>query len=495
MAIERQMSTLPPAQPSYILRGHASQIHSVQFARLNTRLITGDADGWIIYWKLETKRALAVIWQVRSADESALSTALPAEVSHSDRPMPWLLHTLPVNTLNFCAFSMCYASVQAELHGSDDAERDTQSRPEKTHASVLIVVPARDDKKAEVYQFPEEKLSCVVPHAQTKDTGMVMAVKLVRDPITQRTLVITGYEGGLTAVHLLPEADNSTSGMAQLVYLSQPHTQPVLSIDVLPDAKTYYTSGADAIIAAHRIPDLSSRGDDVRDSLSTQGDEDGPPVSVPSQNSDALAPTTSQATTERYCTDKAADNPPVSIPEDVDDQPLLFSKNPVQSSIPTKSAPKAGGLSSLLSNATPLSRAAQSAPQQPSPPSIQAPFKVQNTKHAGQQSLSARSDGRLLATGGWDSRVRIYSAKTLKEVAVLKWHKEGVYAVAFGKILDGIDLEHNARDSQSQDVNREVAKRETGLGKLQRQREEKMQVKHWIAAGAKDGKISLWEVF
>jgi len=72
MAFERQSSTLPPAQPSYILRGHTSQIHSVQFARNNTRLITGDADGWVIYWKLETKRALAV-WKAH--DGAILGTA------------------------------------------------------------------------------------------------------------------------------------------------------------------------------------------------------------------------------------------------------------------------------------------------------------------------------------------------------------------------------------------------------------------------------------
>jgi hypothetical protein len=40
-----------------------------------------------------------------------------------------------------------------------------------------------------------------------------------------------------------------------------------------------------------------------------------------------------------------------------------------------------------------------------------------------------------------------------------------------------------------------VARKETGLGKLQRQREEVMQCKHWVVAGAKDGKVSLWEVF
>lgn len=72
MANERQSSTLPPAQPSYILRGHTSQIHSVQFARKNTRLLTGDADGWVIYWKLETKRALAV-WKAH--DGAILSAA------------------------------------------------------------------------------------------------------------------------------------------------------------------------------------------------------------------------------------------------------------------------------------------------------------------------------------------------------------------------------------------------------------------------------------
>jgi WD40 repeat protein len=58
--VERQSSALPPAQPSYILRGHISQIHSVQFVHQNSRLLTGDADGWIVYWKVETKRALAV---------------------------------------------------------------------------------------------------------------------------------------------------------------------------------------------------------------------------------------------------------------------------------------------------------------------------------------------------------------------------------------------------------------------------------------------------
>jgi hypothetical protein len=97
------------------------------------------------------------IWQLRPEDEAALSTVLPAEVP-ADPPKPWLLHMLPVNTLNFCAFSMCY---------QQPAKRASTN-------SILIAVPGRDDKKLEVYQFPDEKLRCVVPRAQSTDTGKHM---------------------------------------------------------------------------------------------------------------------------------------------------------------------------------------------------------------------------------------------------------------------------------------------------------------------------------
>ena len=72
MAVDRQSSALPAPRPVYILRGHAAQIHSVRFARRNTRLLTGDAHGWVVFWKVETKRALAV-WKAH--DGAILGTA------------------------------------------------------------------------------------------------------------------------------------------------------------------------------------------------------------------------------------------------------------------------------------------------------------------------------------------------------------------------------------------------------------------------------------
>ena len=52
--------SLPPAQPAYILRGHAAQIHATTFVRENSRLLTGDAEGWVVSWILATKRPAAV---------------------------------------------------------------------------------------------------------------------------------------------------------------------------------------------------------------------------------------------------------------------------------------------------------------------------------------------------------------------------------------------------------------------------------------------------
>jgi hypothetical protein len=51
---------LPPATPRYILRGHASAIQALHFFAHNTRLISADADGWVVIWDVVTKRARAV---------------------------------------------------------------------------------------------------------------------------------------------------------------------------------------------------------------------------------------------------------------------------------------------------------------------------------------------------------------------------------------------------------------------------------------------------
>ena len=84
------------------------------------------------------------------------------------------------------------------------------------------------------------------------------------------------------------------------------------------------------------------------------------------------------------------------------------------------------------------------------------PINSVNTKHSGQTGLRIRDDGRIFVTAGWDGVGRVYSATTLRQVAVLKWHAAGLQAAEFSG---------------------------------------KSNSKRLIALGGKDAKISLWDVF
>jgi hypothetical protein len=93
-------------------------------------------------------------------------------------------------------------------------------------------------------------------------------------------------------------------------------------------------------------------------------------------------------------------------------------------------------------------------------------------------------------------------------MAVLKWHKEGIYATDFGEILEcipsndtpgqepGVSGTSDILNSRNQEAAVSLKQsRLGGLKRVQQQREGQIQTKHWVVAGAKDGKVSLWEVF
>lgn len=130
------------------------------------------------------------------------------------------------------------------------------------------------------------------------------------------------------------------------------------------------------------------------------------------------------------------------------------------------------------------------------------PFKIVHTKHSGQQGLQVRSDAKIFATAGWDARVRVYSAKTMKELAVLKWHKVGCYATAFAEIVDP-ELVKTADDFPKEDEDEDearenhstIAKQSTAITTVQQRRDDKAQSTHWLAAGSKDGKVSIWDIY
>jgi WD40 repeat protein len=255
---------------------------------------------------------------------------------------------------------------------------------------------------------------------------MVMAVSIFYSGAD--LIVIAGFESGHTTVTQLI----SDQGW-NILYMSQPHSQPILSLAVDPDRIFYVTSSADAIIAKHSIPSLSTE-----ESKSTS-------VNTPSGSGESKIPTSGISLLSQGLASAGPQKNIRTYPPKIDRQTL--------------------------------------------------PLKIVQTKHSGQQGLKIRSDGKIFATAGWDSRVRVYSVQSLKELAVLKWHKEGCYAVAFADIIGSGDNLGKTGGLKSSDEEGAMTTVTGGILSVKEKRHLRATTTHRLAAGSKDGKVSLWDIY
>ena len=89
-----QSQTHSPLQPSYILRGHTAQVHSAFFLRENLRLLSGDADGWVVLWDVPIKRPVAV-WRAHKSTILGLGSWGEDKIITS-------VNVLPGTTVQYC---------------------------------------------------------------------------------------------------------------------------------------------------------------------------------------------------------------------------------------------------------------------------------------------------------------------------------------------------------------------------------------------------------
>ncbi|KAI9894623.1 MAG: Guanine nucleotide binding protein (G protein), beta polypeptide 1-like [Vezdaea aestivalis] len=392
------------ATPTYLLRGHASDISALAFTWQNRVLISSDTDGFVIAWSVAHWRPLAVwkahdkalialapltpllllthgrdgklkLWNLSVLGAGELSVTTPIAEPQEQRQTPPLITEWLVNTLNFCGFAhLPLLQAENSAGGSDFTKWEGQ-----------IAVPSGIDPEAVsviTYPTPTRPMTIKPPAASKK--GMVMAVTLFKSSMT--LYLAAAYESGSIVLFHTPS----------LAFLSEIsiHSQPPLSILFNPSTTTLHTSAADSLLTTTSLP---------------------------------------------------------------------------------------------------------------SPPGTHLKPVLVDTKHAGQDSLRLRSDRKLLATAGWDGMARVYDAETLAELAVLKWHKGGVRSLAFAEVMGEDEVRAGvasvnriAFGEGDQEKGTEVVEKKSQIGRRMvgiEDRQMKTYVKHWIAVGGKDGKISLWDIY
>ncbi|KAI1383687.1 WD40 repeat-like protein [Hypoxylon trugodes] len=440
-----------PAQPKSVLRGHRTQVHATAFIRGNQRLASGDVEGHVVLWDLTIMRPRAV-W--RAHTNAILGIADWGDnriITHGrdNRLIVWKLDAQDEITMSTALpldesvpgrpqpWILHILEVNT-MNFCSFASCDTG--PGATDDELLIAVPNTLQTEAvDIFQLPSQTRQHTIGlGGKTEKQGMVMSLSLFW--LQEHLTLIGAYESGLTVVARLGRSETW-----DILYRAQVHTQPVLSLDVAPDKDFFLTSGADAILAKHPIPtpmDLS-----IQEPRTSKWEEsENKKVPDPSILSSALR-----------------SGPPPAPP--LKKQDLIIETQAL---------------------------------------------KTINTKHSGQQGLRIRSDGKIFATAGWDSKVRVYSTKTLTELAVLKWHEVGCYAVAFMALLEGQSLDETKRNNRSVNATEEsenhvaindsrdnttVALPKLGQLSVKDRRIKMAKEAHWLAAGSKDGKISLWDIY
>ena len=86
---------------------------------------------------------------------------------------------------------------------------------------------------------------------------------------------------------------------------------------------------------------------------------------------------------------------------------------------------------------------------------------------------------------------------------MLKWHKVGCYATAFAAVEnrdEDDDDEGNGGgndddDDDDDDDGRALKGQSSIMSTVQQRRDQKAQGAHWLVTGAKDGKVSLWDIY
>ncbi|KAK3844806.1 MAG: WD40-repeat-containing domain protein [Linnemannia gamsii] len=569
----------PPPAPSFIFRGHDAPIHSLEFFASNTFLVTGDEIGWICVWDIWKRRPVCK-WHAHKTGSVLALKAIPirggSSSSSSTTDSVTKQSTSGKSTRKSTKAAAVIAQAQENRvyivsHGRDNEIHfwdinsvllESIKRP-----SNIGIINLSDNKGshtlAPVLSLPVNALNfCKMAILEINESpavsetpGSLTGITPPNDSHQGEAATATAGSTGTTPMRIgagvlrkthqhiyVAVPSPTTSSLIDIYDVTRPERTfaavgPLDSVDSSTNSNNTLPSGSDkkwgSAMSIRLFQSRKSTGDDSGTLAAEEtlhmlvGYEDGSvtlfrdtPV-VSSVGTGTTAATNSTNTAKR-----GKRTMEVVWSTKYHREPVLA----VDVSSKAEFAISCGSDNVLVKYD--LSSAFQGTPEV---------LKVA-LKANGMADGKIRDDQKVIALAGWDGRIRLFSSKTLKPLAVLKYHREGLYCLGFADIREqqqqqeerveapsllptSPDDDDNATpntnstaDAIAKEANDDymrvgtngcdddVSSDESG-GDSDSESESDSELedaladrqrwsnRHWIAVGGKEQRISLWDIY
>ncbi|KAI7886878.1 WD40-repeat-containing domain protein [Mucor mucedo] len=244
MATSKQAEALAPPPPVYIFREHQTTVSYVQLFDNDNFLVSSDGEGWIIIWKMKTRRPI-MKWKAHkdncikaiSINENTLISQgrdnmihiwkLPIlqEIHALTNDHPELKNSIVYDGLGFCKLS-CYNNQE----------------------SFFLCFPSMDNMGSfDIYDLTYQRYvlrNIGQTDSGTHRLGSCMAVQLFRT--SENLFVLAGYESGKVALWEIKD-------IGEIIWTQQAHTEPVLDLSIDHMKSFLMSSSADNNICKYSL--------------------------------------------------------------------------------------------------------------------------------------------------------------------------------------------------------------------------------------------------